>query len=195
MQLPDYEAQPLDHYSNSLVKDGLAISIRPLTDKQEVKKYFGADLLSANIIPVFVLAENRNSSSSFILSKDRISLKTSQSGYGSSPGKEKIGSESTAEALGVAGVVLGSLLLGVIAAKFKSDAGAIRRNATIKELQTKTISPGKSIHGFTYFELPNNNGSSSKLTMHIEVLELKKNATINYVFSFEWKEGRNNEEE
>lgn len=50
-----YEQQP----------KGLRIFIRPLRDKNEIKRYFGADLLAKNILPVFVSAENMSTSSFF----------------------------------------------------------------------------------------------------------------------------------
>ena len=75
LHLPEYKPQTIDRYPHAQVKDGLAIAANPLIDKEEVVKYFGADLLSLDVLPVLVVAENRSLSSSFVLSKEQFSLK------------------------------------------------------------------------------------------------------------------------
>jgi hypothetical protein len=48
-------------------QEGLRIYIRPLRNKKEIKKYFGADLLAKKILPVFVLVENKSESAFFLV--------------------------------------------------------------------------------------------------------------------------------
>ena len=43
----------------------LRIYIRPLQDTHEVKKCFGANLIEKRILPIFVLAENKNDATCF----------------------------------------------------------------------------------------------------------------------------------
>ncbi|GEM_PF-4291467 len=75
MRLPDYEASSSSSYKHVNTQNKLSLAINPLTDKQEIEKYFGMDLLSANTLPILVIAENNNPVSSFIISKDRIFLR------------------------------------------------------------------------------------------------------------------------
>src|SRR5712691_2218250 len=74
LQLPLYAPQPIDHYNNIQVKDGLAVVIQPMFHGEESEKYFGTNLLALNILPAFIISENRHTSFSFILLKNRISL-------------------------------------------------------------------------------------------------------------------------
>ena len=50
IKLPSYEMRPPNYYANVQVKNGLAVAIHPLIDKHECKKYFGVDLMSADIL-------------------------------------------------------------------------------------------------------------------------------------------------
>ncbi|MFO0795298.1 MAG: hypothetical protein U0586_14705 [Candidatus Brocadiaceae bacterium] len=74
MRLPEHEGIPINQSKNSQMKDGLTVAIEPFTDEHEIKKYFSANLLNANILPVFVTAENRSTTSSFIVSKEQFSI-------------------------------------------------------------------------------------------------------------------------
>ena len=69
-------------------RDGVRIYIRPLQDINEIKKYFGANLLKKGILPIFVLAENKSEAASFLvepadrhepLSQDKQNPKTDES--------------------------------------------------------------------------------------------------------------------
>jgi hypothetical protein len=43
---------------------GLAIGVHPVTDRREVKEIFKTDLRSKGVLPILVVAENRNSTMS-----------------------------------------------------------------------------------------------------------------------------------
>ena len=85
-----------------------------MTDKQEVEKYFGANLVSENILPVFVVVENRSESSSFLLSKDQISFRTEDAISPISSGRENIATDSTGIILGVVGIALISIPISIL---------------------------------------------------------------------------------
>jgi hypothetical protein len=195
-RLPKYEAQPPSQYSYSYVKDGLVVAIHPLMSKQETEKYFGTDLLSANILAVLVVAENQNDSASFILSKDKVSLKAGEATAGSATGHRQVGDPSAGEALGAAANVgalaivataLVSIPLGLLAGDMISDAGVIRRNFTTNELQTKTLSPGQKVQGFVYFQLPAKHNLLPQWAVHIEAVNLSNRGANTFDFAFAWE--------
>ncbi len=75
MHIPDYPHTSMKQYKHTLINENdLSIVIRPLLNSEESLKYFEADLLSKDILAVYVEIENRNVSSSYILLKDKISL-------------------------------------------------------------------------------------------------------------------------
>ena len=74
MQLSPYQNKPFSSFTNTMPKDNLNIAVQPMTDKAEQEKYFGRVLTDEAILPVFIIAENRHSSKSFILNTDLIIL-------------------------------------------------------------------------------------------------------------------------
>lgn len=187
LHLPDYEAQPINNYSNFQVKDGLTVAIHPLTGKEEVLKYFGTDLLSSNILPVFVIAENRSSSSSFILSKERSTMKAGQLEVDFGTDSSKAASESGGETVQMVGVLLISLPLLFVGAKMISNATVIKHNFVVNELQMKTLSPGKVTHGFVYFQLPEERLVLDQWVIHLEALDLRSKDIKYFDIEFEWE--------
>jgi hypothetical protein len=55
-------------------KQGLLIAIRPITDKTEIEQSFRTSLLDKGILPILVVAKNKNPSLSFVLSRDNIAV-------------------------------------------------------------------------------------------------------------------------
>jgi hypothetical protein len=49
------------------IKEGLRIYIRPLREPNEIKKYFGANLLEKDVLPIFILVENKSESKYFLV--------------------------------------------------------------------------------------------------------------------------------
>lgn len=187
MRLPDYQSQPFNQYQHSQVKDGLAVAIHPIANKEESKKYFGTDLLSKNILAVHVVAKNRSSSSSFILSKDRFSMGIGRSEKSSASGRNKIGSETGGQIMAIAGAALISLPLLFVGAKMISDATVIKHNFAVKELQKKTLSPGETVEGFVYFQLPEKKDIPNQLTFHLEAQDLRSKVIKNFDYTYNFK--------
>lgn len=187
LHLPKYEPQSFDHYLCSQVKDGLAVAIHPLTDRREIRKYFGIDLLSAHILAVFVVAENRSSSLSFILSKDQFSLGAKQIETGFTSGFDQLTSESGSDAVSILGAIFIAPALILFGAKMDSDAAEINYNFAVKELQTKTLSPKEVTHGFVYFRLPDEYNVNDQWTVHLEAFDLRNKDSKSFNIPFEWE--------
>ncbi len=185
LQLPEYQAKPLARYPSSLSKDGLSVAIHPLTDGEENEKYFGTDLVSNGILLVFVIARNEGSSS-FILKKDQFSLGNIDRLTESTSDRERFGSESGGKGVLLVGALLISLPLQFLGGKMISNATIIKQNFLVKELQTETLSPGKTTQGFVYFRLPEERVSQNQWHIHLEAVDLKTKETEPFNLSFQW---------
>lgn len=190
MHLPEHEAQSFDHYKHAQVKSDLAVAIKPLTDKKDIKEYFGTNLLSMNVLPIFIAAENRGSASSFILSKDGFSLGSAASAH-NNLGQAGSGRESAGQSVAVVGAVLISLPMLFVGLKMLSDSTVIQHNLKVKEFQTNTLSPGEKVQGFAYFQLPDEKSRPDQWKLHLEALETmsKRTEGFDFTFALERKEG------
>lgn len=184
MQLPDYEARSSSSYKHVRTQNKLTLAINPLTDKQEIENYFGMDLLSANIFPVLVVAENNNPVSSFITSKDRVFLRNkNEQGDSKRADLKGASSASSGEALAIVGAVAVAPVLMFAGGKMISDSEVIKHNLAVKELQIRTISPGKSIQGFVYFQVPKEAQPLRDWTIIVEAVEIDTNTVNTFEFN------------
>jgi len=184
LQLPLYTSPPIDRYENVQVKGGLAVAVHPLVDEQEIKKYFGMNLLAAGILPVFVIGENRHASSSFLLLKEGISLTAAGVPDRPADGIDKPQSEANAKSVGYAALALGvNYVLVVIAAKRISDASVINLNFKAQEFHTRTLSPGQTAKGFVYFRLPEDGKLPKQSAVWLEALEAMSREAKRFKFS------------
>lgn len=142
--LPQYPSQPLSTYSDVVEVDGLRVAAHPVTNKETLLRYFGDDLVGRGILPVFLVAENRSERESFLIEKERCSIK---SGITFSSNDELPSPNSYA--------LLGALPLGLFwGSHLASQAANTKFALATSELRTTTISPGSGTHGFLYFRLP-----------------------------------------
>ncbi len=188
--LPPYPTQAPSSYPYHQVHDGLAIGIKLLTDSQESETYFDTDLLSRGVLAIFISAQNQQAPGTFILLKDRFTLRTAQKEEQTVNYLEQRKSsfsdtalDATVSALKgtsvVAPVVLvgGGWLTGLTllygASKIKSPVSShednVRAKFTIEELQLKKISRGEETHGFVYFPRLSGFPGSDQLMLHLEV--------------------------
>jgi hypothetical protein len=181
-KLPEHEMPPLTYYPYSQEKDGLAVAVQPVMSPQESKKYFGTDLLSAGILAVFVTAENRNSPSSFLVSREKFSLRFQQTEASGVSRRDQLRSEVPGQVVMITGAAL-SLPLLFVGTKLISDANVVKNNFAVKELQAKTLSSGEKIHGFVYFQLPQGQAAAGR-TLHVEIQELTTKQVNSFDFTF-----------
>jgi hypothetical protein len=201
MQLPDYQAQSIERYQTLQIQDGLAVAIHPLTRKEETKQYFGTDLSAANIPAEFVMAENRNTTSSYLVAKDQFALQTGEASAGQDTRLQQHGSETTAVAgmaVMAAGVIVTPLLIAALPIMFAgmkqiSDADVIKHNFATKELRTSTLSPGEMIQGFVYFKLPEEEVATQQWHIRLQVRDLRNQEAKHFDFNLdlsEWQGGK-----
>lgn len=166
-------------------KAGVAVGIRPLTDRAESKKYFGTDLAKDKMLAVAVIVENASPNSSFILSRERVGLR-SQQYAGDAAARERVGSSSTGKALGWAagGLILAAPALAIPtiigAAKQLSDASIVRHNFLVNELYSTTLRPGGRTQGFLYFPLSEQRALPSDCVLELDLIETTTRAQTSF---------------
>lgn len=172
LRLPEYRAQPVEHYHNSQTKDGLVMAIHPITKKAETKKWFGIDLLKKGVLPILVVLANRNASSSFAMSKDQVFIMDEETSGRITSKRNQVASSSGGEAALLVGTVLISLPLVIAGLKTASNADVVNRNLAEKELHKTTISPGEQVHGFAYFQIPKEKEITGRYHVIVKVSEV-----------------------
>lgn len=186
-RLPDYTPSPLHEYSNKSVQEGLTIAIQPMTNEEEIKRYFGIDLLEKNVLPIFIVMENQSSKSSFVLTKKDIGL-SNEEDQGSSPSNGSTSSpvsrsdEEVAAAMAIV-TVFGPLF----SAGMESFNAEVERNFAMKEFQQATLSPGNKESGFVYFRIPESTHDTNRWRVQIKAFDLTKRARLPFDYVFEWK--------
>ncbi len=158
-----------------------------------MQRYFGTDLSEVDIVPIHLAAKNNHPNSTFLLSRDAISLQKPNLAEGLPQSVKTNGlidtsnAEATVQGSGVAGLI--ALPVGIVmvfqGVKQISDAHVIQLNMAAKGLYTKTLSPGKSCDGFVYFKLSEKDRASEGIRLSLSVKELFSKAS--YTFSFPFK--------
>lgn len=183
LELSEYKAEQIEQYSNLQTKNELSIAIHPIVDEAESKKYFGVSLLDSNILALFVVAENKGTSSSFVISKEDFVLGRRNILSDKLSRDQRVGPEGGGTAVAVTGAVLISPLLMFVGAKMISDATVIKHNMTVKELTRKTISPGGRAEGFVYFELPKGSvASAESFSLSVDSMRLQDRSLTHFEF-------------
>jgi hypothetical protein len=174
-------------------KDNLNIAVQPMTDKGEQEKYFGRVLTDEAILPVFIIVENRNSSKSFVLNRDLITLQNKIT-KATCPRPVKTDAAVTSGGEGMLWATIpldfvwpiGPLISCVLilnASKVIADATVTHHGLVNKGLYTHTISPGKSVEGFVYFMLPDSKVNLKDLSLIVQASELRTKTVQNFEFT------------
>jgi hypothetical protein len=185
-RLPDYSPLPAHQYSQKETLGDLTVAIYPMTQETEIKEYFGMNLLSADILPVTIVVENRNPELHFILRKDEIKLvNQSTQRFDRSNNPETVGSstgEKTVGAIALLSPLAAGMMIGMI-----SNAAEMKRNFAMKEFQQATISPGETKSGFVYFQLPKPEASPIQWRFEIQAMDVKNKNPLTFTYVFDWK--------
>lgn len=181
MQLPDYPKTSPSTFNNAKTEGNLCVATRALTNTDDLKQYFGADLYKDKILPVYITVENKSKSSSFLVSSDSISVQHNKSSDNMAKGHGSVsGVSSTGNVLQVFGG-----LSGAFGVKLTSDATVVKENLASKALYSHTVSPGKSVDGFVYFTMPNDRTPLADLTLAVQVKELGSDVMHQFIFTLE----------
>jgi hypothetical protein len=163
-KFPDYPVRPAGDYSVTAERAGLIVGVQLVEDLKDQKTYFNTELTHKGLIPVFIVIQNGSSSDSFLFDKSGIKFgQVALSGFtpktSMNPG-ETAAFNSSAFLVPVAGAVL-------VLIHF-SNAERVQQNILRKEMQSRTLSPGMSVHGFLYLPVPKK-GPREKIRLQVPI--------------------------
>ena len=169
LQLKKATPQKTETYSFVTSNSGIQIAVDLYKDQAKLQEYFGCDLLSRGLLPVFVVIENQTASDGYILLPDGAKLLMSDQGNN----QKNDGSQNdeltnarqnntNANTIGAAAIaMLGAIGIAVaLPIMFATENQVaneydIGSNMEQKRLVTKTVYQGCSHSGFLYFNIGN----------------------------------------
>jgi hypothetical protein len=160
-------------------KNGVAVAIRPMTDKREIEDMFKVSLLDKGLLPILVVVENQSTAASFIVAKDKLTVLNEATGATSSSQRKQVtsGAGAAMRDTGAVLVAVGSLAAAPLlftGMQKASNASVIEFNLADKEFYSWTLGPGEKAQGFVYFQFTKNSPPSGNY--HV-VAEVKNPAT------------------
>lgn len=193
-------------------QEGLRIFIRPLRHPKEIKKYFGADLLAKNILPIFVLIENKSASGFFLVEpadvhqtveKEPGVIADESAAGGGTYLSAADARQSVYEKDGtVFGLDLGPppafWLVSLPFSMLDPDAGptdaskSLQQALITKALRKQTLTPGKTENGFLYYRIPEDFSSENSFGINLKATNIETQDEIYFRFTNEMdQEGQN----
>lgn len=155
-KFPDYPVRSAGDYAIKIERAGLVIGVEPVEDLKDQKSYFSAETTPKGFIPVFIVIQNGSSGESFLFERSNVGY-AGVSSNSTPNAKSKVG-----EGMAMAG------LTGIVAMKLITNATQIQQNILKKEVQSKTLSPGTSVHGFLYIPVPKK-GPREKIHLQVPI--------------------------
>jgi hypothetical protein len=146
----DYPVRPAGEYVNKVTNAGLIVAVEPVEDPAQQKTYFNSHLSSDGILPVFIIIQNTSAADTYLFDSSAV-------GLGDAPDVTGKGSRKTASRLGSGGLVDLTLI---------TDATDVRENLMKKQVRSKTLPPGSSVHGFVYVPVPTD---AARKKIHLQV--------------------------
>jgi len=157
---PEYPVKPAREYPTAIEKSGLVVAVVPVEDRKDQRTYFGIDLRSKGFIPILLVIENRTSQESFLLNKE--DLMYSPSGRSESALPNPAHPSRADKAVAIVGAVPMYAFVATIAAARSKD---LRQHLLRTELQSATLSPGVSVHGFIFVREQGGYSSRQKIQL------------------------------
>jgi hypothetical protein len=153
--------------SSGAKDDTASVAAYILSDRNEQRKYFGVDLTSNGVIPVFLQITNA-SKGNLIFERDRIQVANANDTLSASErAKNPVYGTGAKVVTGaaVASLVLmsaaGVVLFMPIAGKMAADNAAFRRNVIEKEFYSRTLLPGETANGFIFLSSKDNTATGA----------------------------------
>lgn len=166
-------------YAARAEQNGLFIAAKPLTHSADLSEAFRSDITADNVLPIFVVAENRHTTASFVLDKSKISVvNMSTRTTLDRPDLKDVSSGAAGNAmLGVgpilvllAGVIPGLIVIS-IGWKLFADARQAQQNIWDQELTSRTLAPGQTAQGFVYVSMPSDQVRAGRYELVIDALD------------------------
>lgn len=144
--IPDYPLSQPGDYAVSTRASGLTIGVKVVEDPKDQETYFHAEFKAKGFVPIFLVIQNESGEGSFLFDKTKVT-------YG--PADSTLSTPKTGSRGGDAFAAAAIPFVGIFAVpKIISNAAEVQHNLLKKEVQSTTLSPGKSVHGFLYIPVP-----------------------------------------
>ncbi len=165
----DYPTLKVGDCAVSTEAAGVTIGVQPVDDLKEQREYFNAELTPQGFVPVFVVIQNGSNGDSFLFDTSKVT-------YGPAD------SEISAPKVGLrkAGAITAAFVpfVGLFAAaKIMSGPLQVQQNLLKKRIQSTTLSPGASAHGFLYVPVPKN-APRQKIRLRVPITKASTNDTF-----------------
>src|SRR5947209_6764864 len=162
----DYPVHPAASYTLMVQNAGLTIAGQPVEDLKDQKTYFDTELTPKGFIPVFFVIENQSKEDSFLFNKSSVTYGPADSGVSTPEVPSKMRDQAALAGLASIVPVGGFIVMAKV-----NHASHIQANLLKKELQSRTLSPAASTHGFLYIPVPKN-GARQKIHIRIPVARM-----------------------
>ena len=159
----EYPTRPAIDCAVSAERAGFVIGVQPVEDLKEQETYFHTKLSSKGFIPIFIVLQNASSGDSFLFDKARVTYGPSNSSVSTPEARSKAG-----EGVAVGSLAAVSLAGAIDAVKLMANASQVQQNILKSEVQSKTLSPGGSEHGFLYVPAPKK-GPREKIHLRVPI--------------------------
>jgi hypothetical protein len=172
---PDYPIKRARECPVSAENIGVVVGLEPVESSQAQEIYFHVELAKKGFVPVFLVIENGTSTNSFIIDKTMVTYGISDFTISTPLTESGAGKAIALSAIPFVGPFAG--------AKIISGASQIQQNLMKKEIQSTTLSPGASVHGFLYVPIPRKN-PRGKITLRVPISKAGTNEhfDLNLVF-------------
>jgi len=142
-------------------RSGLTVAAAPLVKRKESKRYFGADLTDAEIVPILIVVRNASPDASYLLLEDRVSIAipsgaAARADHAPTSNQRAMGTQVAGLVLlGASGafppLVLVGLPVYLVGATMEPDNREVQGRLVANALRSTTLSPGAQTQGFVYF--------------------------------------------
>jgi hypothetical protein len=157
----DFPVHAVASYAIKAEEAGLAIGLQPVEDLKDQKTYFDMELTPKGFIPVFIVIENQSKEESFLFDKSTVTYGPADSGTATPQVPSKLRDNGALAT--VASLAPGTEF--IVMAKI-NHASHIQGNILKRELQSRTLSPAASTHGFLYIPAPKH-GPREKIRIRV----------------------------
>lgn len=163
---PDYPSRPPRECAVSAESGGVVVGVQPMRDPADQQTYFHMKL--KGLVPVFIAIQNESKESSSIFDKTNIKSGSAETDL-ASPDVTKSGGRRAA------GVFVSPIF---ITHDFKNQQNLLKQ-----EVQSTTLSPGASAHGFLYLPVEKD-AAGQKMQLRVVLVKVGSGETSFIDLSF-----------
>ena len=185
-----FSEYPVEHQKGKCIQsnDGnIAVYAESINDKTQCQKYFGTNLLSRQILPVFVYIQNLSGEKTYLIEEGYFSLKgTSKSSLNTENEQSVVGAAVFAGIL--AAPIISLPVVVIVGGKAITDVARVEQNFNEKQFKRKTLSPGREAYGFVYFHCSKETPLPQNLILEVTILDIQSSEKIKHQFDLLNKE-------